>query len=56
VPEKCTECVGFFNREQWPAVCSVDCCVPNPDDPASFLGRARVIHPEKEFRARFREK
>ena len=52
VPEKCTECVGFFDQEQCAAVCPVDCCVPNPDDPESeeqLLAKARVIHPERDF-------
>ena len=49
VPEKCTECVGFFDQEQCAAVCPVDCCVPNPDIPEThdvLLARARVLHPE----------
>ena len=33
VPEKCTECVGFYDHEACAAVCPVDCCVPNPDIP-----------------------
>ena len=63
VPEKCTECVGFFDQEQCAAVCPVDCCVPNPDDPETedaLLVKARRIHPEREFAAdapsRFRKK
>ena len=55
VPEKCTECVGFFDQEQCAAVCPVDCCVPNPDDPETeeqLLAKARVIHPEQTFEAR----
>jgi ferredoxin len=63
VPEKCTECVGFFDQEQCAAVCPVDCCVPNPDDPETeeqLLAKARVIHPEQQFAAdfpsRFRKK
>jgi ferredoxin len=62
VPEKCTECVGFFDYEACAAVCPVDCCVPDPDRPESedaLLQRAREIHPDKEFGAdfpsRFRE-
>ena len=31
VPEKCTECVGFFDQEACAVVCPVDCCLPNPD-------------------------
>jgi ferredoxin len=63
VPEKCTECVGFFDQEQCAAVCPVDCCVPNPDDPETedqLIAKARVIHPEQTFEAdfpsRFRKK
>ena len=35
VPEKCTECVGFFDQEACAAVCPVDCCVPDPKRPES---------------------
>ena len=56
VPEKCTECVGFFDQEQCAAVCPVDCCVPNPKDIESeeqLIAKAKVIHPEQEFAAEF---
>jgi ferredoxin len=63
VPEKCTECVGFFDQEQCAAVCPVDCCVPNPNDvetEAQLLDKARRLHPEQtigaEFPSRFRKK
>jgi ferredoxin len=63
VPEKCTECVGFFDQEQCAAVCPVDCCVPNPKDVESeeqLIAKAKVIHPEQQFAAdfpsRFRKK
>ena len=52
VPEKCTECVGFFDQEQCAAVCPVDCCVPNPDDPETeeqLLAKAKLIHPDQSF-------
>jgi len=52
VPEKCTECVGFFDQEACAAVCPVDCCVPDPERPESeelLLERAREIHPDKQF-------
>jgi ferredoxin len=62
VPEKCTECVGFFDQEACAAVCPVDCCVPDPARPeteAALLERAKEIHPDKEFGrefpSRFRE-
>jgi ferredoxin len=56
VPEKCTECVGFFDREACAAVCPVDCCVPDPKRPETeevLLERAKVLHPETEFGADF---
>ena len=63
VPEKCTECVGFFDQEQCAAVCPVDCCVPNPKDAESeeqLIAKAKVIHPDQtfaaEFPSRFRKK
>jgi len=52
VPEKCTECVGFYDHEACAAVCPVDCCVPNPDIPEThdvLLARAAQIHPDKSF-------
>lgn len=54
VPEKCTECVGFFDQEACAAVCPVDCCVPDPKIPeteAVLLERARKLHPETPFGA-----
>ena len=30
-PEKCTECVGYFNEPQCASVCPVNCCIPEPD-------------------------
>ena len=52
VPEKCTECVGFFDHEACAAVCPVDCCVPDPNNAETeqaLLQRARELHPDKEF-------
>src|SRR5437899_10978979 len=49
VPEKCTECVGFYDHEACAAVCPVDCCVPNPEiveSEAVLLARAQQLHPE----------
>jgi len=56
VPEKCTECVGFFDHEACAAVCPVDVCIPNPDIPESeevLIQRARELHPGKDFGAAF---
>src|SRR5438093_10007408 len=50
VPEKCTECVGFFDHEACAAVCPVDCCVPDPNRPETqdvLLARARALHPDQ---------
>lgn len=62
VPEKCTECVGFYDHEACAAVCPVDCCVPNPDiveSEAVLLARAQQLHPETafgpDFPSRFRK-
>jgi ferredoxin len=59
--EKCTECVGFFAKEECAAICPVDCCVPDPKNPeteAVLIQRARRLHPEltigTEFPSRFR--
>ncbi len=56
VPEKCTECVGFFDHEACAAVCPVDCCVPDPKIPeteAVLIERAKALHPETTFGAEF---
>src|SRR5215470_4031338 len=52
VPEKCTECVGFFDHEACAAVCPVDVCIPNPDIPETeevLIGRAKELHPDVQF-------
>ncbi len=52
VPDKCTECVGFFDYEACAAVCPVDCCVTDPKLPESeelLAQRARQLHPDKDF-------
>ncbi len=56
VPEKCTECVGFFDQEQCAVVCPVDCCIPNPDIVESedqLIARARALHPDQDFGSPF---
>ena len=62
-PEKCTECVGFFDHEECAAICPVDCCIPDPKIPETedvLLDRARELHPDATFAAdspsRFRPK
>jgi ferredoxin len=54
VPEKCTECVGHFDKEQCAAVCPVDCCVPDGDrteTEEALLAKAKTIHPDRDFPA-----
>lgn len=62
VPEKCTECVGFYDYEACAGVCPVDCCLPDPKSPeieAQLIGRARQLHPDvtfpPDFPSRFRK-
>ena len=55
-PDKCTECVGFFDQEQCAAVCPVDCCISDPNNLESedqLIERARRLHPEREFGTEF---
>lgn len=52
VPDKCTECVGFFDQEQCAAVCPVDCCIPDPNNletEQALIERARGLHPDTPF-------
>ncbi len=52
--DKCTECVGHFDREQCAVVCPVDCCVPDPERVETeevLMERAKKLHPGKEFPA-----
>jgi ferredoxin len=30
VPEKCTECKGWYDEPQCVKVCPIDCCLPDP--------------------------
>jgi ferredoxin len=56
VPEKCTECVGFFDHEACAAVCPVDCCVPDPQIPETegvLIERAKKLHPDTDFPPEF---
>lgn len=51
-PDKCTECVGFFDQEQCAAVCPVDCCIPDPNIPETeevLIERGRRLHPDTSF-------
>jgi ferredoxin len=47
-PERCTECVGFHEKEACQAVCPVECCTPDekhPEAEKALLERAVALHP-----------
>jgi ferredoxin len=54
--ERCTECVGFHEKEACQAVCPVECCIPDPARPETegqLIQRAILLHPEdNELKAR----
>jgi len=50
-PDKCTECVGFFDTQQCVEVCPVEAPVPDPDHEESqdaLLAKFRRLHPGEE--------
>jgi ferredoxin len=52
VPEKCTECVGFYDEPMCASVCPTDACVKDPakvETKEQLLAKAKVLHPDKEF-------
>jgi len=47
-PDKCTECVGWFESPKCAEVCPVDAPVPDPDHQETheqLLGKWRKLHP-----------
>jgi ferredoxin len=49
-PDKCTECVGWFESSKCAEVCPVDACVPDPDHEETheqLLEKWRNLHPGK---------
>jgi ferredoxin len=47
-PDKCTECVGYFESSRCAEVCPVDACVPDPDRKESteqLLEKWHGLHP-----------
>ncbi|WP_185867038.1 4Fe-4S binding protein [Blattabacterium cuenoti] len=32
IPEKCTECVGFYDEPQCVIICPVKCCIPDQNN------------------------
>ncbi len=50
-PDRCTECVGFYDHEACQAVCPVECCLPDPARPETeevLIARALALHPDDE--------
>ncbi|MEW6231598.1 MAG: YfhL family 4Fe-4S dicluster ferredoxin [Chloroflexota bacterium] len=48
-PNKCTECVGFFDESQCALVCPVACCVPDPahvESKDELMAKKKRLHPE----------
>ncbi len=51
-PERCTECVGFYERTMCQVECPVECCLPHEERPESeevLFSRAKDLFPEHEF-------
>ena len=47
-PDKCTECVGWFESPKCVEVCPVDCCIPAPaheETREQLLEKWRKLHP-----------
>lgn len=45
---RCTECVGFHEKEACQSVCPVECCLPDPnrtETEAALIARAVKLHP-----------
>ncbi|HTY56417.1 MAG TPA: hypothetical protein VMB26_14505 [Candidatus Binataceae bacterium] len=62
VPQKCSECMGFYDEEQCASVCPVDCCVPDPNFQETedvLIARSKKLHPDQvfaeDFPSRFRK-
>ena len=50
--ERCTECVGFYERTMCQVECPVECCVADPSRDESeeeLLERARRLVPDHDF-------
>ncbi len=46
--DKCTECVGAYDKSKCVEVCPVDCCVPDPEHNESkdaLLAKYKKMHP-----------
>lgn len=43
IPDKCTECVGFYLKPQCATVCPVDCCLPDEKENTEELFKKKVF-------------
>ncbi|WP_110495954.1 4Fe-4S binding protein [Candidatus Karelsulcia muelleri] len=51
VPEKCTECLGFFDEPQCASVCPVNCCIldeKNLESKEDLLKKKNFLHSESK--------
>ncbi len=49
-PDRCNECVGFYDTQQCASVCPVDACVADPDHKETneeLLAKKEKLHPAK---------
>lgn len=47
-PDRCNECVGFYDTQQCASVCPVDACVADPDHKETneeLLAKKERLHP-----------
>ncbi len=52
VPQKCTECVGYYESERCVSVCPVDACIKDPNHSESreqLMVKVKALHPDKTF-------
>ncbi len=50
-PDKCTECVGFYDTPQCYEVCPVEAPEPDPDHEETeeeLLAKFKALHPDEE--------
>ena len=49
-PDKCTECIGWFDKPKCVEVCPVDCCVldeAHKETKEQLLAKFKALHPDK---------
>ena len=49
VPDKCTECAGFYDDPQCISLCPIDCLVDDPnwrETPEALLAKKVILHGE----------